>query len=81
MEQIHILALSFMYPKIYIRHAFYFFFPAEHQRKSTPSSFFFPNPNLTMQWLLNITYCLVVFECCFGAPVQVGVGRVFGLLP
>lgn len=34
-----------------------------------------------MQWLLNITYCLVVFECCFGAPVQVGGGRVFGLLP
>ncbi len=33
-----------------------------------------------MQWLLNITYCLVVFDCCCGPPVQVGVGCVFGLL-
>lgn len=33
-----------------------------------------------MQRLLNITYCLVVFECCCGPPVQVGVGCVFRLL-
>lgn len=81
MEQTHILALSFMCPKIYVRLTFYFFFPEEHQRNSPFFSAFCPNPNLTMQWLLNITYCLVAFECCCGPPVQVGVGRVFGLLP
>lgn len=54
-----------------------FFFPAEHQRNFTHSLFFAafcPNPYLTMQWLLNITYCLVVFECCCGLSVQIGVG-------
>ncbi len=60
-----------------------YFFPAEHQRNFAHSLFFSafcPSPYLTMQRLLNITYCLVVFECCCGPPVQVEVGCVFGLL-
>lgn len=85
MEQTASFALNFMHPKIYtmsglhqsltetlpIPHFFFFFF----------FTAFCSNPNPTMPRLLNITYYLRGFECCWGPPVQVGGGRVFGLLP
>lgn len=60
----------------------FFLSPQSSIRETSPVFFSIcPNPNLTMQWLLNITYCLVVFESCCELPVLVGVGLVFGLVP
>lgn len=51
-----------------------------HQRSSAhPFRFPLLHPNLGARRLLNITYRLVVFECCCGPPVQVGAGRVLPL--
>jgi len=82
-EKINIPALSFTC----LKHSYFlnrrlslYIFPFRASDKLYSFLPFFGSPYLTMLWWLNIRYCLVLFACCCGPTVQVGVGSVFGLL-
>lgn len=74
---LYVPALDLMYLKIWVR--FYILSVGIREAPLNPPRFSPLHPNLGAQRLLNITYRLVVFECCCGPPVQVGAGRVLPL--